>query len=276
LLVLKSNVMIEKTDYLELNKKAWNNKVPYHIASNFYENEAFIQGKNSLRHVELVLLNRLNLKDKSLLHLQCHFGQDSISLARLGAKVTGLDFSLVAIEKARELAILCKEDLAFVEEDVLQYNGAGSARFEVVFTSYGTIGWFSDLSAWAKVVARSLVSGGSFVMVDFHPFIWSFDDDLKSFAYDYFQAEPIIEVTNGTYADRTAPLNDTIATWNHGMSEIISALLAAGLNLKEFKEYDYSTYDCFANLQQDAPEVFRFEHVPVKIPMMYSLVLNKP
>lgn len=113
-------------------------------------------------------------------------------------------------------------------------------------------------------------------MVDFHPFIWSFDDDLKSLAYDYFQAEPIVEVTNGTYADRTAPLNDTIATWNHGMSEIISALLVAGLTLKEFKEYDYSTYDCFANLQQDATEVFRFEHVSVKIPMMYSLVLNKP
>ena len=247
--------MIEKTDYLELNKKAWNNKVPYHIASNFYENEAFIKGKNSLRHIELALLNRLNLKDKSLLHLQCHFGQDSISLARLGAKVTGVDFSLAAIEKARELAILCKEDLVFIEEDVLKYNGSGSARFDVV---------------------RSLVSGGSFVMVDFHPFIWSFDDDLKSLAYDYFQAEPIVEVTNGTYADREAPLNDTIATWNHGMSEIISALLDAGLNLKEFKEYDYSTYDCFANLQQDAPEVFRFKHVSVKIPMMYSLVLNKP
>lgn len=268
--------MTKNIDYLSLNKKAWDNKVPYHIASSFYGNNEFIKGKSSLKHVEIELLSRLPLSGKKVLHLQCHFGQDSISLARLGAEVTAVDFSNTAIEKARELAKECKVKVDFIEDNVLTYNPSGIAIFDIVFTSYGTIGWFPDLRSWAAVVSRSMKSGGTFVMVDFHPFVWTFDDEIKSLAYDYFQADPIVEVTNGTYADRTAPLNDTIATWNHGMAEIITALVDTGLIVKEFKEYDYSPYDCFSNLREDEEERFRFAHLQVRIPMLYSLVLEKP
>ena len=268
--------MTQNIDYLSINKKAWDNKVPYHIASSFYGNDEFIKGKSSLKHVEIELLNRLRVREKKVLHLQCHFGQDSISLARMGAEVTAVDFSITAIEKARELAKECKVKVEFIEENVLTFNASGNALFDVVFTSYGTIGWFPDLRSWAAVVSRSMKSGGTFVMVDFHPFVWTFDDEIKSLAYDYFQADPIVEVTNGTYADRTAPLNDTIATWNHGMAEIITALVDSGLIVKEFKEYDYSPYDCFSNLREDKEELFRFAHLQVRIPMLYSLVLEKP
>ncbi|MFM7473291.1 MAG: class I SAM-dependent methyltransferase [Crocinitomicaceae bacterium] len=268
---MKNNI-----DFLSLNKKAWDNKVPYHIASSFYGNDEFIKGKSSLKHVEIALLNRLQVSGKKVLHLQCHFGQDSISLARMGGVVTAVDFSKMAIEKARELAEECEVKVNFIEENVLTFNPSGDALFDVVFTSYGTIGWFPDLRSWAAVVSRSMKSGGTFVMVDFHPFVWTFDDEIKALAYDYFQAEPIVEVTNGTYADRTAPLNDTIATWNHGLAEIITALVDAGLIVKEFKEYDYSPYDCFSNLREDEDERFRFAHLQVRIPMLYSLVLEKP
>ncbi|MBM3429989.1 MAG: methyltransferase domain-containing protein [Bacteroidetes bacterium] len=268
---MKNNI-----DFLSLNKKAWDNKVPYHIASSFYGNDEFIKGKSSLKHVEIELLNRLQVSGKKVLHLQCQFGQDSISLARMGGEVTAVDFSKMAIEKARELAEECAVNVNFIEENVLTFNPSGDALFDVVFTSFGTIGWFPDLRSWAAVVSRSMKSGGTFVMVDFHPFVWTFDDEIKLLAYDYFQAEPIVEVTKGTYADRTAPLNDTIATWNHGMAEIITALVDAGLIVKEFKEYDYSPYDCFSNLREDEDERFRFAHLQVRIPMLYSLVLEKP
>lgn len=268
---MKNNI-----DFLSLNKKAWDNKVPYHIASSFYGNDEFIKGKSSLKHVEIALLNRLQVSGKKVLHLQCHFGQDSISLARMGGVVTAVDFSKMAIEKARELAEECAVKVNFIEENVLTFNPFGDALFDVVFTSYGTIGWFPDLKSWAAVVSRSMKTGGTFVMVDFHPFVWTFDDEIKFLAYDYFQAEPIVEVTNGTYADRTAPLKDTIATWNHGMAEIITALVDAGLIVKEFKEYDYSPYDCFSNLREDEDERFCFAHLQVRIPMLYSLVLEKP
>ncbi|NBU46442.1 MAG: class I SAM-dependent methyltransferase [Flavobacteriales bacterium] len=268
---MKNNI-----DFLSLNKKAWDNKVPYHIASSFYGNDEFIKGKSSLKHVEIALLNRLQVSGKKVLHLQCHFGQDSISLARMGGVVTAVDFSKMAIEKACELAEECAVKVNFIEENVLTFNPFGDALFDVVFTSYGTIGWFPDLKSWAAVVSRSMKTGGTFVMVDFHPFVWTFDDEIKLLAYDYFQADPIVEVTNGTYADRTAPLNDTIATWNHGMAEIITALVDAGLIVKEFKEYDYSPYDCFSNLREDEDERFRFAHLQVRIPMLYSLVLEKP
>jgi len=268
---MKNNI-----DFLSLNKKAWDNKVPYHIASSFYGNVEFIKGKSSLKHVEIELLNRLQVNGKKVLHLQCHFGQDSISLARMRGVVTAVDFSKMAIEKARELAEECAVKVNFIEENVLTFNPFGDALFDVVFTSYGTIGWFPDLKSWAAVVSRSMKTGGTFVMVDFHPFVWTFDDEIKFLAYDYFQAEPIVEVTNGTYADRTAPLSDTIATWNHGMAEIITALVDAGLIVKEFKEYDYSPYDCFSNLREDEDERFRFAHLQVRIPMLYSLVLEKP
>lgn len=194
----------------------------------------------------------------------------------MGGVVTAVDFSKMAIEKARELAEECAVKVNFIEENVLTFNPFGDALFDVVFTSYGTIGWFPDLKSWAAVVSRSMKTGGTFVMVDFHPFVWTFDDEIKFLAYDYFQAEPIVEVTNGTYADRTAPLKDTIATWNHGMAEIITALVDAGLIVKEFKEYDYSPYDCFSNLREDEDERFCFAHLQVRIPMLYSLVLEKP
>ena len=256
-------------DFLIINKKAWNNKVPYHLSSKFYDNDSFINGKSSLNAPELTLLGEI--KDQSILHLQCHFGQDSISLSRHGATVTGVDFSNVAIAEAKMLATLCNQSTNFIESDVYAFNKKGKEKFDVVFTSYGTIGWLHDLKSWAQTVARSLKTGGSFVMVDFHPFVWTFDDEMSKPSYDYFNTEAIIETTNGTYADRSAPLNDLTYSWNHSLGDILQALIDSGLQIEQFKEYPYSSYNCFSNLKEIAPNQFVFAHIQPQIPMMYGI-----
>ena len=257
-------------DYVHWNKKAWNNKVPYHLSSKFYENNAFVKGKSSLKAPELALLG--NVQDKSILHLQCHFGQDSVSLSRLGAiKVLGVDFSDKAINEAKKLAELCEQSTRFTDSDVYSFNPAGEQKFDIVFTSYGTIGWLPDLTLWAQTISRSLNNNGTFVMVDFHPFVWTFDDDMRMPTYDYFNTEAIIETTNGTYADRSAPLEDTTYSWNHSLADILQALIDAGLQLEQFKEYPYSSYNCFSNLKEIARDQFVFAHLEVQVPMMYGI-----
>ena len=137
-------------NYQELNREAWNKRTKVHLESSFYDQEAFLKGASSLNPIELELLG--DVRGKSILHLQCHFGQDSISLARLGAKVTGVDLSDQSIAEARKLSEQCHVDVHFIESDVLELNGKLDGQFDVVFTSYGTIGWLPDLEKWAGLL----------------------------------------------------------------------------------------------------------------------------
>lgn len=258
-------------EYIEVNKANWNARVDSHLVSDFYDMKTFLETKNSLKHVELDLLG--NIKDKSILHLQCHFGQDTISMQSLGASVTGVDFSNQAIEQAirinNELGLSC----TFVESDVLSLRDNYTKKHDVVFTSYGTIGWLPDIKKWASVVAESLKSGCELVMVDFHPFVWTFDDDMLEITYRYFNDGPIQLVEDETYTgDEIESKNTKTISWNHSISEILNALIENGIEITNFQEYDYSTYDCFANLKEIDKEKFRFKHIGNKIPMMYSIV----
>ena len=189
-------------DYIKINKETWNHKIAVHIASDFYNNAAFLKGKTSLNSIETDLLG--DVADKNILHLQCHFGQDSLSLARLGAKVTGIDFSDQAIGKAKEYSKQLNLDATFICCDVYDTPNYLHKKFDVVFTSYGTIGWLPDIDKWASIVSHFLKPGGIFVFVEFHPFIWMYDNDFKNVQYHYFKSEPIIEEEMGTYADKNA------------------------------------------------------------------------
>lgn len=264
-----SSVSKKDEDFLCINKQAWNNKVPYHLSSSFYDNDSFKKGKSSMKAPELALLE--DIQDKSILHLQCHFGQDSISLSRMGAIVTGVDFSDVAISEAKKLANLCGQSTDFIESDVYAYNNKGNEKFDIVFTSYGTIGWLHDLKLWAQTIVRSMNSRGKFVMVDFHPFVWTYDDEMNKPTYDYFNTQTIIETTEGTYADRSAPLKDLTCSWNHSLSDILQALIDSGLQIEQFKEYPYSSFNCFSNLKEIATDQFVFRHLEAQIPMMYGI-----
>jgi 2-polyprenyl-3-methyl-5-hydroxy-6-metoxy-1,4-benzoquinol methylase len=260
-------------NYLEENKSLWNKRVPVHIESDFYGMKEFLQGKSSLKSIELDLLG--DVKGKSILHLQCHFGQDSISLARMGAMVTGVDFSETAVEKARSINDELKTNAEFVCCDVYSLKEHLNKKFDIVFTSYGTIGWLPDLDKWANIVSHFLKPGGSFVFAEFHPVVWMFDDDVKEVKYSYFNAETIITESEGTYTNRKADIKAKEYGWNHSLDEVITALLNEGLQLNSFKEFDFSPYNCFKNMEEFSPGKFRFIHIGNKIPMVYALVAGK-
>jgi 2-polyprenyl-3-methyl-5-hydroxy-6-metoxy-1,4-benzoquinol methylase len=159
-------------NYLTHNKDSWNKRTLAHVDSEFYDNESFIQGRNSLNEIELPFLQ--DIKGKRVVHLQCHFGQDTISLARMGAEVTGIDLSNEAIDQARKLAEQCKVNAEFICCDVFDTLQHVAEKFDVVFASYGTIGWLPDINKWAHIVSSLLKPGGKLVFAEFHPVVWMY------------------------------------------------------------------------------------------------------
>jgi len=236
--------------YFETNKKLWNAKVPLHVASEFYDNESFKNTANSLTKIELAEIGELT--GKKVLHLQCHFGQDSISMAKKGAKVTAVDFSAEGLKVARNLAKEMGVEVNFVESNVL------------------TICWLPDLDDWAKIVNHFLADGGRFYMVDFHPFMYVFDFPSKKPAYDYFNTQVYHEKNEGTYAATESKIDEEEYFWNHPLSDIISSLNKVGLSMELFREYDYSPYNCFENLKERAVKEYVFD-IGASIPHIYEM-----
>ena len=260
-------------NYKEINRKSWNNRVDAHIESEFYDMKGFLLGNSSLNPIELELLG--DIKDKSILHLQCHFGQDTISLARAGGKTTGVDLSDKAIQKANEIAEECKVDTTFICCDIFDLPDHLNEQFDIVFASYGTIGWLPDLDKWARIISRFLKSNGHFIFVEFHPVVWMFDDDFAKIEYNYFNSGAIVESEEGTYADREAEISQECIVWNHSMSDIINSLIKNGLGIDSLEEYDYSPYDCFKHTVEFEPKKFRIKHLDNKIPMVFSIQATK-
>ncbi len=273
-LVLKYKVkMLKENNYIEINRQSWNNRTDIHLKSEFYDLENFINGKNSLNAIELELLG--DLKGKKVLHLQCHFGQDTISLTRLGAKVTGIDLSDKAIENAIQIAKKTNSDATFICCDIYDLQNYLDEKFDLVYTSYGTIGWLPDLNKWAKIISEFLKPNGQFVFVEFHPVVWMFDDNFEKIDYRYFNSGAIIASENGTYADKNANIRQEYVMWNHGIGEVITSLIKNGLEINSFNEYDYSPYDCFNKTVEFETKKYRIEHLENKIPMVYSIVAKK-
>lgn len=268
---------MQTNDYLNINKQTWNNKVEVHVNSDFYDMEGFLKGKSTLNSIELDLLG--DVKGKRVLHLQCHFGQDTMTLARMGAKATGIDLSDKAIEKAKEINNKLNLDATFICCDIYDLPNHLDEKFDIVFTSYGTIGWFPDIDKWAKIVSHFLKPNGKFVFAEFHPVVWMFDNDFKDVFYNYFNVEPILEEESGTYADKEAPLNAKTITWNHPISEVLNALISNGLVINCFNEFDFSPYNCFNQTEEfdseGSEKKFRIKHLGNKIPMVYSLSATK-
>ena len=265
--------MKNQEDYIKVNKQTWNNKVDVHIASDFYENESFLSGKSTLNSIELNLLG--DVSNKKILHLQCHFGQDTISLSRLGAKAIGVDLSDKAIERAKEFNTKLELDAKFICCDVYDISNHLNEKFDVIFTSYGTIGWLPDLDKWAKVISDFLKPGGKFVMADFHPVVWMYDDDFKEVFYNYFNTDPIFEEGSGTYAEKESEIENKTISWNHPISEILNALISNNLELNQFNEFDYSPYNCFNETEESEPGKFRIKTFGNKIPIVYSILATK-
>lgn len=265
--------MKNEIDYIEINKHSWNNRTETHLESDFYDLKGFLNGNTSLNKIELELLG--DVKGKTILHLQCHFGQDSISLSRLGAKVVGVDLSDKAIENARLLAQKTNSDAQFICCDLYDLENHLENQFDIVFTSYGTITWLPDLNKWAKLISKFLKPMGTFLFVEFHPFVWMFDDEFEKIHYNYFNVAPIMETENGTYANKEATITQSYVTWNHSLSEVMSSLLNEGISMSHFQEYDYSPYNVFSNMIEFEPKKYRIKHLADKIPMVYSIIGKK-
>lgn len=263
--------------FFEANRNLWNKKTPVHQKSDFYNLDTWKSSSNSsLTPIETRELG--DLTGKSILHLQCHFGQDTLSFLRLGAaKVTGCDLSDEAIRAAEALAIETGfPEAQFVRCNVYDLREHLSGQYDIVFTSYGTIGWLPDLQPWAEVIKHFLKPGGMFYIADFHPVLWMLDDNMTHLKYAYHNAGVITTEQHGTYADREAELNYTEYGWNHSISELLNSLLSQGLQLSFFNEFDYSPYDCFANTVKGEDGNYRIKGLEGILPMVYSLKMTKP
>ncbi|MCK0180404.1 class I SAM-dependent methyltransferase [Flavobacteriaceae bacterium S0862] len=248
--------MITLKKYFEVNKDTWNEKVKVHAKSDMYDLEAFKKGNSSLMSYELNTLG--DVKGKSLLHLQCHFGQDTLSWSRLGAKCVGVDLSDEGITLANKLNDELQLDAEFVCCNVLETSKYVKKTFDIVFTSYGVISWLPDLKPWGKMIAERLKLGGIFYMVEFHPIVWMFDylDGKQEMKYGYMQDEVIYEEYEGTYANKDSKMISKEYGWNHGLSQVINALTEAGLRIDYLNEHNESPYDILPDLVKTEPGMY--------------------
>lgn len=259
--------------YIQKNRDSWNKRTEYHVKSAFYNMDAFLRGENSLREIELKLLG--DVRGKSILHLQCHFGQDTLSLARMGAIVTGVDLSNAAITEAQQLQKNLGLHARFICCDVYDLPEFLDGSFDLVFISYGAIGWLPDLNKWGELISGYLKPGGRLVFVEFHPFIWMFDKGFSRIQYPYFNTGAIEETCQGTYADPQAEFTHENVSWNHSFEEVLTALIQNGLVIADFQEYDYSPYNCLPNLRETEPGRYRISGLERMVPMIYSIVATR-
>ena len=259
--------------YFDANKDLWNKRTVVHKDSSFYDLPSFLKGKNSLNEIEQRELG--NIEGKTILHLQCHFGMDSLSMARMGAKVTGIDLSDTAISEAKKLNNKLRLDANFICSNVYDLGTVLSEQFDIVFTSYGVIGWLPDLNQWAELIYHFLKPGGFFYMAEFHPVVWMMDENFEKVKYYYHNRELIEIDSQGTYTDKTADIEGKEYSWNHSLSEVINALVGQDLRIDFLNEYSYSPYPCFNNVVQGADGNWRVKGLEDKIPMVYSLKATK-
>ena len=256
------------------NRAFWDERVPIHTASDFYDVEGFKAGREPLQDFELGDLG--DVTGLSLVHLQCHFGLDTLSWARHGARVTGLDFSAPAIEAARGLAADIGVEADFICADVYDAPAAlGGRSFDVVYVNVGAINWLPDIRRWAEVVSALLNPGGVLYMKEVHPFSWVFGDDELTVENDYFAHRSDYDEP-GTYTDPDArTVHNRTEEWQHPLGEVINALIAAGLTLELLGEHDHQAYRQWPFMEKDAG-VYRMPAGTPRLPLMYSLRARKP
>jgi len=299
------------SDYSRLrdtNKAYWNERIDTHVRSDHYDAQGFRAGGTSLMPLEREEVGPV--AGRKLLHLQCHFGLDTLSWARLGAEATGVDFSENAIAAARKLSVETGVKASFVCCDVLELaehlpqgdgdgkggEQRGAGTFDVVFTSYGVLDYLPDINRWARVVSRFLKPGGFFYMAEIHPFALVFDHGPRvprlEVKHPYSFAGGIGEHVAGNAARRPVKWdatseptytgggdrfeNNTAYSWNHGIGEVLTALITAGLTIEFVREWPYGCYEIFPFMHRDSQGYFRLDEHATSVPLLYSVKASKP
>lgn len=266
-------------DSFELNKANWNERAALHAASPDYQVRQLIESAEHLSDVVRFDLPRLgDIRGLDALHLQCHIGTDTLSLARLGARLTGLDFSCASLEQARHLAAACQQRIQFVEASVYDAAQAlGEQRYDLVYTSIGALNWLPRIDDWARNVAALLKPGGRLFLREAHPVLLSLDEtceDELRIAHSYFEhREPLVWDDEQTYVQTEATLTASVThEWNHGLGEIISALLRHGMTLTALQEHDCLPWEALpGQMQLGTDGEWRLLTRPERLPLSYTL-----
>ncbi|MFI5036053.1 MAG: class I SAM-dependent methyltransferase [Acidimicrobiales bacterium] len=271
------------SDYVDVNRANWNSRVPHHVRG--YGLERFRDDPAHLSDVVRFDLARLGrVEGLDVVHLQCHIGTDTLSLARLGAaSVTGLDFSRPALDAAASLARECGVTIDYVEGEVYAaVDLLGAARFDLVYTGVGALCWLPDVARWAKVVADLLRPGGRLFIREGHPMLWALsdprDDGLLVVEYPYFETDGIRFSQAHSYVEHDEPLaSPDIIHFNHGLAQIIRAVMDAGLALTAFDEHDSVPWNAFGDsMEEDDRGEFRMRERPERLAASYTLRAVKP
>jgi SAM-dependent methyltransferase len=267
-------------DYRDVNRASWDDRVAAHTASPDYAVARFTEDESFVSEVVSFDAPRLgDIAGLDTVHLQCHIGTDTVSLARLGARVTGLDFSAPALEQGRRLAAAVGLDVEFVESDLYGAPEVlGRERFDLVYTGIGAICWLPDIRRWAAVVASVMRPGGRLFMREGHPVLWSLadprPDGLLALEYPYFeQREPTVWDEGGTYVQTDQVFTHNLThEWNHGLGEIVTALFDAGLELTALEEHDSVPWDAIpGQMTAIGGGEFRLSDRPERLPHSYTL-----
>ena len=262
-----------KRAWFEANRRLWDELIPIHLGSPYYDVPGFKGGRLTLHDIELAELGDVDGQD--LLHLQCHIGLDTLSLAQLGARVIGVDFSEKAVDAARGLATDLGVDAGFVCSNVYDLPKALHARFDVVFTSWGVLCWLPDLRPWAEVVSRFLRPGGRFYLAEFHPILACLDEESLVPTEPYFHHDqPIVWEPETSAADGSTTITNPSHEWNHPIGDVVSALVNAGLVLEFLHEHPVSPEPLRSYLSQDETGWWRMKGDV--LPLSFSLQARKP
>lgn len=270
-------------EHRQVNRAWWDERAPAHAVSSDYAVRRLVDDPAALSPVVQFDLPRLgDIVGLRGVHLQCHIGTDTLSLARRGAKMAGLDFSPAAVAIAREVAAEAGMDIDYVESDVYgAVEVLGAERFDLVYTGVGALIWLPDIDRWANVVAALLRPGGRLFLRDGHPVLWAVDEeqlDAITLRYSYFEhAEPQCFDGSGTYVDTDAEFVTTqTREWNHGLGEIVTALLNAGLRLTMLVEHDSVPWDALPGRMHSADGEWYLTEHPERLPLSYTLQAVKP
>ncbi len=261
---------------MKSNQGLWSEWTPFHARSEFYDVEGFKKGSCTLKSIELEELG--DVSGKSLLHLQCHFGLDTLSWARLGARVTGADFSDKAIALACSLSRELGIEVNFICSNIYDLPETLHGEFDIVFTSYGVLCWLPDLKKWAQVISHFLKPGGLFYVVEGHPFMTIFDDsknatELKIIRSYFHTLEPEGYKPEGSYAVRNIKVSHKGYEWTHSLGDIINALIDTGLNIEFLHEFPVCCFQAQPFMKQDEAGWWRVKGN--NIPLTFSLKATK-
>lgn len=270
----------ETLPQIEQNRARWDEVVDIHVSSDFYRVAEFKAGHSSLDPIVLSELG--DVAGRKLLHLQCHFGLDTLSLARLGADVTGLDFSPKAIAAARNLAEETGIDARFVEGRVERAPDLAGTGFDFVFTSWGVLVWLPDIDLWAQTIARCLKPGGRFYIAEGHPILWIFEDQKDAYldnlnvVRSYFLDGPQRWENPFDYAEPSVSLKHHQSNeWQHGLGEVVTALADAGLHIDFLHEHDRLVWPGIPGMVSNGDGEYRAPEGTPRLPFAYSISARK-